>query len=136
MTEPSRFPDYAAFAANMRERKERRYPALVQKKRVRTADAERDIAVWRAIEADWRFAAKLSGQPGSEIRSCWKIAALELALERAQSALSRNRHSEAHRQEVQILRELLTWQRSVANHVQLAQINLFLRKHTQRDKAA
>lgn len=121
-----RWSDIAAFAGHLLARKEAAYPAAIESGRLDPSEAEADLAAWRAIAADWRFAADLAGDPGDDVPAIAKRAAIATALERARAA-ARRTADPAQRQSVEILEAMAAWQARPCGHVWCAETTLALR---------
>lgn len=89
MTGLAQYLPLAAHAAAAVERREAQYPALIEAGKIAADQAAREIRVWRAIAADWRWVTtgERADAPAATLDE--KIAALEDSCSRAERALRR-----------------------------------------------
>lgn len=89
MTGLAQYLPLAAHAAAAVERREVQYPALIEAGKIGADQAAREIRVWRAIAADWRWVT--AGEPADPLAAALdeKIAVLEDSRSRAERALRR-----------------------------------------------
>lgn len=89
MTGLDRYAPLADEAAAAVERREAQYPALIVAGKLSADQAEREIRVWRAIAADWRWVVTLERPEVEPASLTEKIAALEESTRRAERSMRR-----------------------------------------------
>lgn len=105
--DPQAVHDYAdilAQAETALARRQESYPALVDQGRMDRAEAEADIAAWAHLVTEWRWIETGEGTAPPSFTLFDRIAAVDLALDRAGAALARQPRNE----DLQRQRDLLT----------------------------
>lgn len=74
-------------AAAAVQRREAQYPALIKASKLPAAQAEREIRVWRAIAADWRWVVTLERVEVEPATLAEKVEALEESARRAERSM-------------------------------------------------
>ena len=97
----------AEAAAFFLARRRRRYPSAIERGKITAGQADRDLAAWEAIAADWKFATALAGIPGDQISIAEKCAAFERAIERAAIAAARHPETFGYALEREICKDML-----------------------------
>ena len=87
MTGLDRYAPLADEAAAAVARREAQYPALIAAGKLAAEQAAREIRVWRAIAADWRWVVTLERIATDPATLAEKIAALEDSTRRAERAM-------------------------------------------------
>lgn len=89
-------------------RREKSYPDLVAAGRLEAQDADRDLAAWRELAAEWLWICTGTGELPSDATLANRIAAVELAADRLEAELERGRRTEANLYQHHLL-EALHW---------------------------
>ena len=83
------WPDILEAAEAALARRREAYPAMVEKGGMTGEEAEADIAAWNLLAAEWRFIVHGTGELPPSYTLFARIAAVDLAIERACNARSR-----------------------------------------------
>ncbi|MES2175074.1 MAG: hypothetical protein V4523_14165 [Pseudomonadota bacterium] len=89
MTGIDRYAPLADEAAAAVQRREAQYPALIEAGKLSADQAAREIRVWRAIAADWRWVVALERVEAAPATLAEKVEALEESTRRAERAMRR-----------------------------------------------
>ncbi|MDR7101435.1 hypothetical protein [Croceicoccus sp. BE223] len=89
-------------------RRERTYPAMIAEKRIDQADADADVAAWRALAAEWEWICTGEGALPPPATLPARKRATELALNRVGEELRRGRRS-AENEIQQLLIQAIAW---------------------------
>lgn len=89
MTGLDRYAPLADEAAAAVERREAQYPTLIEAGKITADQAAREIRVWRAIAADWRWVVTLERVEAAPATLAEKAEALEESARRAERAMRR-----------------------------------------------
>lgn len=87
MTGLDRYTPLADEAAAAVQRREAQYPALIEAGKLPADQAAREIRVWRAIAADWRWVVTLERVGAAPATLAEKVEALEDSTRRAERAM-------------------------------------------------
>ncbi|MDT8758260.1 hypothetical protein MZO42_06080 [Sphingomonas psychrotolerans] len=78
--ERSSYPELLEMAETLLASRERRFPAMIGAGQIAADQAERDLAIFRVIVADWRWIVTGEGEPASEDTLQDRRAALDASI--------------------------------------------------------